>query len=191
LLDAMSGRLIYSIALTTTFGGMGFARLPTDEEILFLSAPDYASVQVIDCASGQVRNQYRSKTLGVGFIHQSYDLSPDGTRLYTEGEWWGSPWWGVMYDFRPWLANEAAPPDPPHFPLPGMYLSEDLSARGSRLSTYFTRTADDAMSVLSLVEPGELSADDLTYLGPFSPPDHSYQTIASPDGGVLVVWSVE
>src|SRR5262249_6441297 len=57
LLEAQAGVLIRAIDLRKSWVRAGFARLPSGEEALFISAESYMSVQLIECASGQTLHE--------------------------------------------------------------------------------------------------------------------------------------
>ena len=114
VLDALTGEVRHAVDLHKTLVRAGFGRLPTGREIVFLSAPGYMDVQLVDCGSGTVLRAMSSRVNG--FCHTRYELSPDGRRLYCSGCWWACPDEQRLYDMEPWLDAEGVnepQPEPP------------------------------------------------------------------------------
>ncbi|HEX5502966.1 MAG TPA: hypothetical protein VFW96_10105, partial [Thermomicrobiales bacterium] len=64
LLDAATGAVKRDIALGKTWVRANFGVLPGGEEVLFISAESYMSVQLVDCASGRLLHEYRTRSPG-------------------------------------------------------------------------------------------------------------------------------
>lgn len=122
-------------------------------EVLFLSAPNYMGVLLLDAGSGSVLRSF-VPTTGWDFCHTNYDLSPDGERLVVFGCVWAAPYEVRLYDARPWTAG--FPASEGSFPLPLLFVQgEDLGCE-TVLPTRFMPTRDGLLSVVSLVTPADL-----------------------------------
>lgn len=153
LLDATNGAMIaafdYWLGARASFARLG------GRELLFLSAPDYMSVKLLDAANGRALGAHVAASSS-DFCHTDYDLSPDGERLVVFGCHWGAPYELRLYDARPWTAG--APPAEGEFPLPLLFMQIEELGGESVLATRFTPTSDGLLSVVSLVDPAWLPA---------------------------------
>lgn len=113
LLEAKTGQIKASIPLTLSPWPC-FETLPDGMEILFLSAPSYMGVQMIDCASGRLLHSFVPRS-GWDFCHVSYQLSKDATRLLTFGCVWAGPYEMRLYDATPWTFSAKVPNAPQGF----------------------------------------------------------------------------
>jgi hypothetical protein len=141
LLDARDGSvralLPYSLSARATFCRRN------GSEILFLSAPVYMDVRVLDATDGRVLGAFDATT-SWDFCHTDYDLSPDGTRLVTFGCVWACPYEVRLYGDRAITGD-----------LTLVFRQEEELDGELVLATRFRPTADGCLSVVSLVGPRE------------------------------------
>ncbi len=162
LLDARDGRVLatYPCILSAR---ASFVRLDGAEK-LFLSAPDYMSVTLVDPESGSVLHSFHA-TNSWDFCHTDYELSDDGSRLLAFGCVWAAPYEARLYDATPWTRGNS--PSSEGFPLPLMYRQyEDLECE-TVFVPHFTKNADgllDVMGSVSLRELRQLDAEALQEL---------------------------
>ncbi|HRI67818.1 MAG TPA: hypothetical protein PK156_26455 [Polyangium sp.] len=130
------------------------------EELLFLSAPSYMDVTVLDAATGKKKFLFDSST-SWDFCHTDYEISSNGERLLTFGCVWAAPYEVRLYDTRPWTRGSQAPEQ--GFSLPLIYSQyEDLQYE-TILPARFDATNESLLDVYSIVSLGELqnlSAED-------------------------------
>lgn len=155
LLDAADGRTLaahpYAISARVSF------TLLDDAEALFLSAPSYMGVLLIDCASGRTLHSFEPTT-SWDFCHTDYELSADGTRLLAFGCIWAAPYEARLYDATPWTRNGS--PVKEGFPLPLLYRQyEDLEYE-TVFAPRFTKTTDGLLDVNGSVSLRELQPLD-------------------------------
>ena len=173
LFDLATGRA-QAIPCRSPAGHASFTRLPTGDEVLFVSAPSYMGIQMIDCASGRVRRRYEPTT-NLDFCHVSYELSADGERLFTFGCVWAGPYAARIYDARRWTtdASDSEPPGPvaksglPGRPLPLPFEHEhEVGQLGDALPMRAALGRDGCATCVTLValadvpEPGSEDDDD-------------------------------
>ena len=134
-------RLVRTIPLVApTFGHAGFTTLPSGEDVLFIAAPSYMGLQMIDCASGETMHAYEPGS-GFDFCHTNFELSRDGARLHAFGCTWAAPCSARIYDARPWTAGAAPAPG---FPLPTIFERAEGEIHG----------AGDAWPIPAAPDPG-------------------------------------
>jgi hypothetical protein len=145
LLDARTGAVNYDVPLRKTHVRASFGVLPTGTEVLFLSAESYMSVQMVECASGQLLHEYEVQH--EAFCHTDYTLSADGRRLMAFGCFWAGPYEARIYDATPW--TQGAPPSA-GFPLPLVYRQEEVFESDTVLPIEPRETTDGAVTCLAL-----------------------------------------
>jgi hypothetical protein len=107
LLDALTGEVKRAFDLRKTWVRGGFACLPSGEDVLFISAESYMSVQMVACASGRTLQTYTTQ-MSWDFCHTAYALTADATRLLAFGCIWAAPYEARIYDATPWTMPQAA-----------------------------------------------------------------------------------
>ncbi|MBK7198328.1 MAG: hypothetical protein IPH80_38230 [Myxococcales bacterium] len=128
LVDLDGGRIVSELE-----AGYGTARpcfdvLPDGREALFVAAPGYMSVRMLDAAGGEVLGRFDEQT-STDFCHVDFRLALDGARLVTFGCVWAWPYEVRIYDATPWTrAGAAAGPAAPGFPLPLVRAVEPLAS---------------------------------------------------------------
>ncbi len=125
------------------------------EELLFLSAPSYMDVTVLDAATGKKKFLFDSST-SWDFCHTDYEISSNGERLLTFGCVWAAPYEVRLYDTRPWTRGTRALEE--GFSLPLIYSQyEDLQYE-TILPARFDATNESMLDVYSIVSLGELQS---------------------------------
>ncbi|MBL8626522.1 MAG: hypothetical protein JNK64_34720 [Myxococcales bacterium] len=107
-----------------------FDVLPDGREALFVAAPGYMSVRMLDAARGDVLGAFDEQT-STDVCHVDFRLALDGARLVTFGCVWAWPYEVRIYDATPWTGAGASPgprPPPPGFPLPLVRAIEPLAS---------------------------------------------------------------
>jgi hypothetical protein len=103
--------------LGSAFGHASFTRSPSGADLLFIAAESHMGLQVIDCASGELMRSYQPHS-SFDFCHTQFELSADGSRLFSFGCSWAAPYSARIYDFGPWLKATVPSSDSKQFPLP-------------------------------------------------------------------------
>ena len=145
LVDLDGGRIVSELE-----AGYGTARpcfdvLPDGREALFVAAPGYMSVRMLDAAGGEVLGRFDEQT-STDFCHVDFRLALDGARLVTFGCVWAWPYEVRIYDATPWTRAGGAPgPATPGFPLPLVRAIEPL-ASNTLLASYVDAASGDLTS---------------------------------------------
>jgi len=158
LMDARTGAVLASHARHLS-ARASFSRID-GAEVLFLSAPSYMGVLLLDAATGGTLRSFEP-TQSWDFCHTDYELSPDGERLLAFGCVWAAPYEVRLYDARPWTRGAAPAKD--GFPLPLLYRQNEDLWYETVLPARFEQASDGTIDVLSLVSLRELhkiSPDD-------------------------------
>lgn len=122
-------------------------------EVLFLSAPSYMDVLLIDAASGRTLRSFKATT-GWEFCHTDYELSAAGDRLLTFGCIWAAPYEVRLYDATPWTRGGESRKD--GFPLPLLYAQGDDLQYETTLQARFGAPDESIFDVLSFVDVDDL-----------------------------------
>ena len=155
LIDADTGEVKREFNLGKTAVRASFAVLPSSEEALFISADNYMSVQLVDCASGRPLNEYVARGPW-DFCHTGYQLSADGTRLFAVGCYWSAPFEARVYDATPWTGEGRSASD---FPLPLLFRQEEEALEWDRLLfPWPSNPRDDVVVCAVLVDIENLPA---------------------------------
>jgi hypothetical protein len=149
LLDVATGEVHRSFNLAKSVVRSVFAMLPSGQEVLFIAADSYMSLQMVDCASGKTLHEYEAKGSG-DFCHVAFELAPGGRRLIATGCYWGGPYELRVYDATPWTEN--ARPNPV-FPLPLVARIDELSSIADMVLTDWTlKNGDGCLTCVSFVD---------------------------------------
>lgn len=166
LVDLADQRVVCAIPCKMPAGHASFTRLPTGEEVLFVSAPSYMGIQMIACGSGHALHRF-SPTSGFDFCHVAYELSADGSRLFAFGCVWAGPYAPRIYDASAWSpdAAEREPPpatpmewmSSPSFPLRLLFeLEWEAGGNGTVLPMRASPGRDGATTCVTLVDLGDV-----------------------------------
>jgi len=152
LLDAHDGRLIAAHERRLS-ARASFAAL-AGREVLFLSAPSYMGVLLLDAASGRTLHAFEPSH-GWDFCHTDYALTPDGARLVVFGCIWAAPYELRLYDATPWTggASQAG-----GFPLPQLFAQVEAIPGETVLPAHVHDHGDGTLDVHSLVALRDLAA---------------------------------
>jgi hypothetical protein len=96
-------------------GHHDFAELPDGREVLFVSAPSYMGIRVVDVATGAVLYAFDPASDGCDFCHADYQVI--GRHLLTFGCFWAGPYGVRVYDLGPMLDGATGVDTRPPFPL--------------------------------------------------------------------------
>jgi hypothetical protein len=166
LLDALTGEVKGTFDLRKTWVRGGFAYLPTGEEVLFISAESYMSVQMVACASGQTLHAFTAQN-SWDFCHTDYALTAGATRLLAFGCIWAAPYEARIYDVTPWTTSKdttqpvSATPQPESgseaepataFPLPLLFRQEEVFGADTVLPLEAGETRDSTITSVTLVD---------------------------------------
>jgi hypothetical protein len=204
VLDARSGEVKYEVPLHEGHVRAGFSVLPGGQEVLFVSAESYMSVQMVDCASGRVLHEYRA--MEESFCHTDYALTPDARRLIAFGCWWAFPYGARIYDATPWTGDTTPASE---FPLPVVYSHEQKFDCDMVLPIEPAATGDRTLTCVALAplanRAASGSAEDAEYRGELTSADREiYEAMrplssaayallirrVDPETGALAGWSV-
>jgi hypothetical protein len=122
-------------------------------EVLFLSAPSYMGVLLIDAESGRTLQSFEPSS-GWDFCHTDYELSEDGQRLLVFGCIWAAPYEVRLYDATPWTRSAAPMQD--GFPLRLLYRQNEDLGHETILPSRFFPSNNRTIDVLSLVSVRDL-----------------------------------
>jgi hypothetical protein len=118
LVDLDAGRTVTELDADYGTARPCFDVLPDGREVLFVAAPGYMSVRMLEATTGRALASFRQQT-SYDFCHVDFRLALDGTRLVTFGCVWAGPYEARIYDATPWTcADGAAAPPPVGFPAP-------------------------------------------------------------------------
>jgi len=155
LIDAVTGELKYRTSFALDARAT-FDVLPSGEEVLFLSAPSYMSVQMVDCRSGQAVRAYAVQS-NWDFCHTHYSLSADGTRLLSFGCVWACPYETRLYAAASWTARpDSGSESPASIYLPLIFRQEEKFMGDIVLPSRFLPTSDGTFSSVALVRLEDL-----------------------------------
>lgn len=145
LLDAHDGRLIAAhprhLSARASFAALA------GREVLFLSAPSYMGVLMLDAASGRTLHAFEPAH-GWDFCHTDYALTPDGARLVVFGCIWAAPYELRLYDATPWTGGSAPVEG---FPLPLRFAQLEAIPGETVLPAHVHDHGDGTLDVHSLV----------------------------------------
>ncbi|MCE9580794.1 MAG: hypothetical protein K8W52_47210 [Deltaproteobacteria bacterium] len=152
LVDLDAGRVVTELPGMRVTARPCFARDAGDRELLFVAAPSYMDVRVIDAAAGvdRARHEHAAES----FCHVAFRLAAGGTRLVAFGCMWGGAYEAVIYDVGAWLAAATPPIRLPgrlatFAPIAGnVQLALDVAADGVRCTS------------ACLEAPADLAPDD-------------------------------
>jgi len=125
LVDLEGERIVTELDASYGTARPCFERLPDGREVLFVAAPGYMSVRMIDAETGTRRGEYEEKT-SWDFCHVRFRLTTDGARLVTFGCVWAWPYEVRIYEATPWTA--AGRPLAQGFPLPLLRTIEPIAS---------------------------------------------------------------
>jgi hypothetical protein len=173
LFELTKARHLASFEAPNPAGRASFVRGPRGEDLLFLSAPSYMSVALIDCASATTVHRFEPST-GFDFCHVSYELSADGARLYTFGCTWAAPYTARIYDASPWVAGTN--PAAQRFPLPLVFATDESWPFGCGVTVEAIRATpgpDGCVTVSTLIDLTELPQPASEEESDSTPADHT------------------
>lgn len=153
LLDAHDGRPIAAHARHLS-ARASFATL-AGREILYLSAPSYMGVLMLDAASGRTLHAFEPAH-GWDFCHTDYALTPDGARLVVFGCVWAAPYELRLYDATPWTGGSAQSDG---FPLPQMFAQVEAIPGETVLPAHVHEHGDGTLDVYSLIRLRDVAAE--------------------------------
>jgi hypothetical protein len=125
LIELERGRVVAEIPAEYGTARPCFDRLADGRELLFIAAPSYMDVRVIDCATGEDLRRHESNN-SHDFCHVDFRLAAGATRLVTFGCVWAWPYDARIYDVAAWLGATTVTPSQ-RLPSPLVELSPLVS----------------------------------------------------------------
>lgn len=125
LVDLERERIVLPIDARIGSARPCFDKLPDGRDVLFVAAPGYMSMRMIDAVQGEALAGFSEQT-SVDFCHVEFRLALNGSRLVTFGCVWAWPYEVRIYDATPWTAG--TPPATTGFPLPLVRAIEPLAS---------------------------------------------------------------
>jgi hypothetical protein len=158
LVDLDAGRTVTELDADYGTARPCFDVLPDGREVLFVAAPGYMSVRMLEATTGRALASFRQQT-SYDFCHVDFRLALDGTRLVTFGCVWAGPYEARIYDATPWTcADGAAAPPPVGFPLPRIRTLQPL-ASNTLLTSHLDPSSGELTSAC-LEDRADLRPDD-------------------------------
>ena len=180
------------------FGHASFTAGPRGEELLFIAAKSYMAVQLVDCTTGKTLQDFEPRD-GWDFCHTTFELSPDGTRLFCFGCTWAAPYSARIYDSGPWFAGTAKPEGRFALPIVFQQSEGEMHQLGNVLPMRATPGADGLVSCVTTVDlqgvPPPGSEDDLEWRASDGPNEQrlltELQALGSADGFAIVIRRID